>query len=341
MKKLRELGIKVGHLEPGAFDAITDIDGVGVGHVDIGEADLNTGLSVVSPYPPAIKERALFVGRWSLDDGGAASGLGVAEDFGTFSSPIALAPAPVFGRVYEAMIQQGVQRDSGLSTNAGWPPIVLGLDDGAWNDARRVYDSVREQHLDRALAAAVGGAVAEGNVGIGRALRAFGIRGGVGTASRLAGRYTVGIFVAVNGGVPASLYIDGQSLQGEGMAELSGPQEFVAVVATDAPLVPLQLRALAQRGALGAARCRLWNAHTRTGQVVAFSSVESEKSTVNEVLRERPYVGKQALYTLFAAACEAMEAAVLSAMLSAQPLQVGERELGVLRAELVQKLKGN
>jgi len=341
MKRLRELGIRVGRLQPGALDAITDVDGVEVGHVDIGDSDLNSGLSVVSPYPRAVKERELFVGRWSLDEGGAVSGLGVAEDFGTFSSPIVFAPAPVFGRVYEALIQQGIQRDSGLSTNAGWPPVVMGLDDGAWNDVRRIYENVRGEHLDRVLRIAVGGEVSEGNVGIGRALRAFGVRGGVGTASRRAGRYTVGVFVAVNGGGPERLSIDGHFLQDEVEVESSGPQEFSAVVATDAPLLPLQLRALAQRGALGAGRCGLWNADTRAGQVVAFSNVESGKSTVSDVLQERLYTEDKELYALFAAACEAMEAAVLSALLSAKPLQIGERVLGVLRADLAQKLKGN
>ncbi len=342
MKRLRELGVEVGHLQPGPLDAITDVDGVAVGHVSIGGDSLNLGLSAVLPYSLAIKERELFAGRWSLDGGGAISGLAVVEDFGTFSSPIVFAPAPVFGRVYEALIQQGIQRDSGLSTNAGWPPVVIGVDDGAWNDARRVYESAREEDVQRVLATAGDGELAEGNIGIGRALRAFGVRGGVGTASRLVEPYTVGIFVAVNGGLPAGLSIDGHSLQqGEGRTAPSGPQEFAAVVATDAPLVAFELNALAQRAALGAGRCGLWNAHTRAGQVWAFSNVESEESSVDKTLNERPSIDDKALYALFAAACEAMEAAVLSALLAAQPLRVGGRELGVLPVEMVQKLKGN
>lgn len=340
MKKLRELGVEVGHLPAGSFDAITDIEGVRVGHVHIGDEGLNIGMSAVLPYALEIKERELSVGRWALDGGGAISGLGVAEDFGTFSSPIVLAPAPVFGRVYEALIQHGIGRDSGLSTDAGWPPVVIGIDDGVANDTRRVYESAREEDVQQVLAAAGSGEVAEGNIGVGRALRAFGLRGGVGTASRLTDRYGVGVFVAANGGLPSGLVVDGYSLLPEASAPTSGPQEFAAVVATDAPLAAFELRALAQRCALGAGRCGLWNSFTREGQVVAFSTVEFKKSSVDKTLKERSAIEDDELYALFAACVEAIEAAVLSALVAATPLRIGERELGVLPAAALQKLKG-
>lgn len=340
MKGLRALGVEVGGLPAGTLDAITDIEGVQVGHIAMGGEDLNIGMSAVLPYSLDVKERELSIGRWSLDGGGAISGLGVAEDFGAFSSPIVFAPAPVFGRVYEALIQQGIQRDSGLSTGAGWPPIVLGVDDGAANDARRVYESAREEDVQRVLAAASSGEIAEGNVGIGRALRAFGVRGGVGTASRLAGSYSVGVFVAVNGGLPTGLVVAGQSLLSETGAPSLGPQEFAAVIATDAPLAAFELRALAQRGGLGAGRCGLWNPHTRAGQVLAFSTVESKESTVDKTLKERPALEDDELYALFAACVEAVEAAILSALVAATPLRVGGQTLGVLPAAALQKLKG-
>ena len=82
----------------GPHNAIVDVAGVSVGHVDIRTPDLHTGLTAIVPYPAAVAERKLFIGRFSIDGGDAMSGLGVAEDFGTFSSPIVLAPAPVVGR---------------------------------------------------------------------------------------------------------------------------------------------------------------------------------------------------------------------------------------------------
>ena len=179
MKTLHREGIQIGQFESGARDSIADVRGVRVGHVDIEVEDAQIGLSIVEPYPFSEEKRRLYIGRWSLDGGGSTSGLGVAEDFGTLSAPIAVVPGPAFGRAYEALIHQSIRRDRGLSTDAGWPPFVIGMDDGVWNDARRVYESVEQRDLNQALSDA-SEAFLEGSVGIGRSLRAFGLRGGGG-----------------------------------------------------------------------------------------------------------------------------------------------------------------
>lgn len=336
MKKIHQLALRIGQLPSGARDSIADVEGVQVGHAAVQMERASVGLSVVVPYPRSVGQRTLFAGRWALDGGGAASGLGVVEDFGTLSSPMAFAPAPVFGRVYEALIHQGIGRDSGLSTDAGWPPIVIGIDDGAWNDARRVYESVQQRDVDRAIDDA-SKHVAEGNVGIGHALRAFGLRGGVGTASRLVDGQCVGIFVAVNGGLSGDLRVGGRTVSTAG-AVPGGPQEFAAVVATDAALLPFQLRALAQRAGLGAGRCGLWNTGTREAQVWAFSTAVAQDDAQRPALEQVEATSDQVLYGLFAAAAEAMEAAVLSALLEAEPLVKDERILQALSADALRQM---
>ena len=142
----------------GPHNAIVDVAGVSVGHVDIRTPDLHTGLTAIVPYPAAVAERKLFIGRFSIDGGDAMSGLGVAEDFGTFSSPIVLAPTPVVGRVYESLIRHSLGRDTGLSTVAGWPPVVVGIDDTAVNDPVLVRKVLTHAHADEALTS-VGSAV--------------------------------------------------------------------------------------------------------------------------------------------------------------------------------------
>ena len=109
MKTLHREGIQIGQFESGARDSIADVRGVRVGHVDIEVEDAQIGLSVVEPYPFSEEKRRLYIGRWSLDGGGSTSGLGVAEDFGTLSAPIAVVPGPAFGRTYEALIHQGIR----------------------------------------------------------------------------------------------------------------------------------------------------------------------------------------------------------------------------------------
>ena len=328
MKALHRVGIQIGKFEPGARDSIADVKGVRVGHVDIEVEDSQIGLSVVEPYPLSGEKRRLYIGRWALDGGGSISGLGVAEDFGTLSAPIAVVPGPAFGRAYEALIHQGIRRDSGLSTDAGWPPFVMGMDDGVWNDARRVYESVGQRDVDRALSAA-SEVVLEGSVGIGRSLRAFGLRGGVGSASRRVGPQHIGAFVVVNGGLPGDLSVNGQAVRITD-STAGGPQEFVAVLATDAPLLPFQLRALAQRAALGASRCNLWNPLTREAQVCVFTTRKSEDDATNVELERISATDDDVLYALFQAGAETVEAATVSALCEAQPLQINGRSLGAL-----------
>ena len=301
----------------GPHNAIVDVAGVSVGYVDIRTPDLrlssgqslHTGLTAIVPYPASVGERKLFIGRFSIDGGDAMSGLGVAEDFGTFSSPIVLAPTPVVGRVYESLIRHSLGRDTGLSTEAGWPPVVVGIDDTAVNDPALVRKVLTHAHADAALSSA-GSAVPTGNAGVGGGLLAFGYKGGIGTASRRAGEYALGVLAAVNGG--RELHWAGRVLPvGEGAG---GPQTFAAVVATDAPLIPRQLERLAGRTALGLARTGLWNPHTHEGLVLAFSTT----GIIQEPDAPVRMVGEEKLYGLFAAGAAAAEAAVVDALLAAE-----------------------
>ena len=167
MSRLRALGINIGDYLPGRQNAITDIRGVSVGHADIRAASLRTGITAVLPYGPDIAKRKLFIGRFAVDGGAVMSGLGVAEDFGTFSSPIVLAPAPVVGRVYEALIRYGLARDTGLGTETGWPPVVVGVDDTAYNEPALTYEKLTQAYVHEALANARADKVVMGDVGIG------------------------------------------------------------------------------------------------------------------------------------------------------------------------------
>ena len=203
MSRLRDLGLAVGGLSPGQRNAITDVGGVRVGQVEFIDPPLRSGLTGIIPHPFDVERRRLFVGRWALDGGDGMTGLGVAEDFGTMSSPIFFAPAAVAGKVYDGLIQHGVSRDPGLSTDAGWPPVVVPVDQAAGNPPADLRRRVNEEVVNRVLQAA-GEVVAEGAVGIGSGLSCFGYIGGIGSASRIARvdghERTVGVLEAASGG---------------------------------------------------------------------------------------------------------------------------------------------
>ena len=334
MIRLRDLGLAVGYLGVGRQNAITDVEGVSVGQVEIGAGGLHSGLTAVVPYPADVGERRLFIGRYALDGGDGLTGLGVAEDFGTFSTPIVLAPRAAAGRVYDALIQYGLGRDPGLSTTTGWPPMVMGVDDTYVNPAVETYRQVGEEHVGQALREGIGGAVREGNAGIGAGLCAFGFKGGVGTASRQVevegGDYNIGVLVAANAGAAAGLCVDRfpLGLQGDDNAA-TRPQTFAAVVATDAPLLPRQLDRLAGRASLGLTRVGLIDAATREGVILAFSTRPPQLGE-GEVVEQMQSVDEALLSTFFGAAAEAGEEAVLNALLAAEQLEVRDVALAAL-----------
>ena len=297
--RLRDLGLKVGQLSPGPGNWITDVVGVGVGHAAIGGAGLCSGITAIVPYPPQVKERRLFIGRYALDRGSAMTGLQVLEDFGTFSSPIVLAPPAAMGRVYQGLLSYGLRRDPGLDIDTGWPPLIVGVED--LNPPDQIYHGASEAHLETALQAAQGGQAQEGNAGIGRGLRAFGVKGGVGTSSRQCalegGSFTVGALVAGSGG--SRLWVDGYPIDSWLKTAQESAGAFAAVLATDAPLLSNQLDRLAQRAAMGLARVGLLDAATREGVVLAFSTAGPQGEGVEEQVE---MAGEEVLPLLFRAA---------------------------------------
>lgn len=327
--RLRDLDIAIGSSQPGPANAITDVPGVRVGHADViastGTAsNLATGITAIIPYDRT--PRRFFAGRYALDGGDGFTGLAVTEDFGALSTPIVLAPAAAVGKVYDGLIRYGLGLAAHLPEDAGWPPVVIGVDDSGVNDPVVVHASVAQDHLDSALETARGGEVEEGAVGVGAGLVSFGVRGGVGTASRslqVDGRQChAGVLVAANGGEPARLSVDGVPVSGQLSVTAAAPgvpRTAVAVVATDAPCDPRQLDRLAGRAALGLTRVGLLDALTREGLVIAVStSGLDDAGGETGITSSIQMTSEQVLPALFAAAAEACEEAVLNALLAAR-----------------------
>ncbi len=291
--------------KPTPRSAITDVPGVQVAHLTVAEGEVQTGVTVVLPYPPAVRHRKLFLGASGGGEGQGWTGLEVAEDFGTFSSPIVLCNATTVGAAYDALITRGYRRDPELPADDGWPPLVIGIDDGHLNDLRR--RRVGHDEVLRALEAASDAAPARGSVGIGRGLVAFGGKGGVGDAAQAtrigASEAVVGVLLVANGGGAR----EGARAQAPG---------FVAIVATDAPLWPEELRALAERavGGLAGADARLGLAFS-TGNPIDGSG-EAPAGKRHQARR----VGEEGLAALIEATEAASRAALGRALTEARPV---------------------
>jgi D-aminopeptidase len=188
--RARELGIAIGELEPGALDAITDVAGVRVGHTTLREGDaIRTGVTVVVP-----PELPCFAGAHRLNGNGELTGLEWVRESGLLTSQIGLTNTYSVGVVRDAIVEVRVREGSDL-----WHlPVVGETYDGFLNDIEGMH--VRAQHLFAALESAAGGPVDEGCVGSGTGMSCHGFKGGIGTASRRAGEWTVGVLVQANHG---------------------------------------------------------------------------------------------------------------------------------------------
>jgi D-aminopeptidase len=349
--KARDLGIRIGHGEPGPDDAITDVPGVRVGHATliegegpliVGRGPVRTGVTVILPHPDGIWTDPLFAGCHRLNGNGELTGLEWVRESGQLTSPIGLTNTHSVGVVRDALIAHEVRERPAHELFWGLP-VVGETWDGVLNDVNGQH--VRPEHVERALAAAAGGPVAQGNVGGGTGMVCHGFKGGIGTASRVLaeaeGGFRVGVLVQANHGRRERLRIDGvpvgeaiptsavpaPSPPGAGAygAGSAGSGSIIVVVATDAPLLPVQCGRLAQRAGLGIARTGGVGEHWSGDLFLAFSTANRGVGSA-DLGRRTPLTHQVTVLSnahvtpLFDAVVEATEEAIVNALLSAETM---------------------
>ena len=338
--RARDLGIAFSGT-PGRCNAITDVPGVRVGHTTLiegsgplttGVGPIRTGVTVILPRLEPMWLRPAFAGTHRLNGNGEMTGLEWVRQSGMLTSPIALTNTHSVGIVRDALIAWEVsERKQG---ELFWRlPVVAETFDGVLNDINGQH--VRPEHVMSAIESASDGRVAEGNVGSGTGMMCHGFKGGIGTSSRLVemagSKFTVGVLVQANHGSRKRLSILGVPI-GEMISDddaphalstrLDGAGSIIGVVATDAPMIPLQLDALAQRVGLGVARNGGLGEHASGDLFFAFSTA-NEALTPNDVLDLGPLTSKIEMISLnyidpfYEAVVEATEEAIVNAMVAA------------------------
>ena len=329
--RLRELGVAIGRGVPGPENAITDVPGVGVGHVTIwrdepeppaGRGIGRSGVTVVVPREPGTLVRTpVAAGASVLNGAGELTSFNVIREWGIVETPVYLTATMAVGRIYDGAVAAAVAADPSVGVDVFVIPVVAECDDGWLSEARVVQ--VEPTDAGRALEAASAGRVVEGAVGAGTGMIAFGYKAGIGTASRRVPELdaVLGVLVLANFGVRRELRVDGVSvgelLGGVGARETPAGS-CIAVVATDASLGPHELTRIARRCSLGLARVGSV-AYDGSGEIfLALSMGRAQPLRHDE------------LDPLFTATVEATEEAVLNALWAA-PEVVG-RELRVAPA---------
>ena len=310
--RTRDLEITIGELEPGTHDAITDVEGVRVGHTTVlAGDDVRTGVTVVVP-----PELPLFAGCHRLNGNGELTGLEWVRESGLLTTPIGITNTFSVGVVRDAIAAESAE-------DGDWAlPVVGETYDGFLNDAKGQH--VTAEHARRALAEAKGGDVAEGSVGGGTGMICHGFKGGIGTASRRAGDHVVGVLVQANHGRRSRFRVNGVPV-GEAIGERIPQPNYddagsiIGIVATDAPLLPHQCDRLAQRACLGVARVGGLGENSSGDLFFAFASGNRALDGTTGTLNVSMLPNEQ-IDPLFEAVVDATEEAILNALLAAETM---------------------
>ena len=342
--RARDLGVPfVG--EPGVFNAITDVQGVEVGYSTIisgegenhiGKGPIRTGVTAIFPRGKAKKFSPVYANWYSLNGNGEMTGTTWVTESGFLETPIMITNTNSVGVVRDAVLKWYVDTDW-YSGEDWWYtyPVVAETYDGFLNDIYGFH--VKEKHVLEAIENASSGKIAEGNVGGGTGMMCLGFKGGTGTASRVfkikEETYTVGAIVQSNFGAKRNLSIAGVPV---GMAlkdtlgyTFNGPPKsrrqegdgsIIVVIATDVPLLPHQLKRIAQRIPLGVGIVGGRGSNGSGDIFLAFSTANETAFNRDETTTVKSMSNDQ-LMPVFEATVQAVEEAIINAMIAAETME--------------------
>jgi L-aminopeptidase/D-esterase-like protein len=334
--RARDLGIPFDG-DPGPLNAITDVAGVWVGHTTlisgsgklrVGAGPIRTGVTAVLPRGADSRSNPVFAAWFSQNGNGEMTGTAWIEESGFLEGPVMMTNTHSVGVVRDATIKWRVVHGAADATGYWWSlPVVAETWDGWLNDINGFH--VKPEDAFHALDGAHGGAVEEGSVGGGTGMICNGYKGGIGTASRRLraedGAYTVGVLVQCNYGTRDNLRIAGIPVG----REIPAPEPYafmpsdvaehgsiIVIVATDAPLLPHQLKRLAHRVTLGLGRNGSISGNESGDIFVAFSTANSAAAAAQHVV-DLKMLPNDSLDPVFRATVESTEEAIVNAMVAA------------------------
>src|SRR6266481_4976214 len=331
--RARDLGVPFDG-NPGANNAITDVHAVEVGHttlisgtgkLKVGEGPVRTGVTAIHPRGKDAND-SVFGAWFTLNGNGEMTGTTWLEDSGFLNGPILITNTHSVGVVRDAVIAWKVKRGEPDMEGYWWSlPVVAETWDGFLNDINGFH--VKPEHVFHALDTAHGGPVEEGNVGGGTGMICNEFKGGIGTASRVLeakqGGYTVGVLVQCNYGDREQLRIAGVPVGREipeNPAYGRDQGSIVVIVATDAPVIPTQLKRVARRVTLGLGRDGSFSGDGSGDIFIAFSTANPGAAGAKG-LHQLAMLPNQRLNPIFLATVQATEEAVVNAMVAAKTMK--------------------
>lgn len=356
-QRARELGLPMPG-ETGTYNAITDVPGVLVGYetlnsyenpsLQTGSLPVQTGVTAILPTGFDTRPRPVWAGQFALNGNGEMTGTHWVHDGGYFVGPVLLTNTHAVGAVHQASTQWILQQyGAAWQANHLWAmPVVGETYDGALNDINGMH--VKPEHALSAIERAASGPIAEGNVGGGAGMIAYEFKGGTGTASRrldIAGKtHHVGVLVQANHGLRPWLNVLGVRVGQEMTADripdmLTERGSIVCIIATDLPLLPGQLNKLARRATIGIGRGGTPGGNDSGDMFLAFSTAnDMDLPQLSGPWRQMQCLNDGLLDPVYLAVVEAVDEAVLNAMLMAHDTPTARPQGSVCRAIDPQKL---
>ena len=331
--RARDLGISF-EGTPGKLNAITDVPGVEVGYttlisgegkLEVGKGPVRTGVTAILPRGHGSLNDPVYAGFFSLNGNGEMTGTAWIEESGFLEGPIIITNTHSVGVARDAVIAWRVKHGAADKTGYWWSlPVVAETWDGWLNDINGFH--VKPEHVWHALDSAHGGPIEEGSVGGGTGMISYEFKGGNGTASRKIEirssrdespqTFMVGVFLQANFGRRPQLTIAGvpvgKEIPGEVYKQESG--SCIAVVATDAPLLPTQLKRLARRVSLGLARTGTISGNGSGDLLIAFSTANPNVANPDQITHDAQTIPNDLMDPLFAGVVQATEEAVVNVL---------------------------
>ncbi len=347
--RARALGIPFDGVA-GRFNAITDVEGVKVGYSTLIEGEggqaVRTGVTAVLPRKQAT-DNPVFAGVFSLNGNGEMTGTHWIEESGFLEGPVLITNTHSVGVVRDATIQWRIRHGEPDASGYWWSlPVVAETYDGHLNDINGFH--VKPQHVFAALDGAQGGEIAEGNVGGGTGMICHEFKCGTGTSSRVVkidkSEYRLGVLVQANYGIRGELRVAGvpvgKVLQNDLLwSEPKDTGSIIIVIATDAPLLPHQLKRIARRASLGLARNGSYSGNGSGDIFIAFSTANAAASQV--AMTSLTALGNEQLDPLFLATAQAVEESIINALIAARPMTgyKGRKAAAIDHQALIKLLK--
>jgi L-aminopeptidase/D-esterase-like protein len=334
--RARDLGVPFDGT-PGPLNAISDVAGVTVGHttlisgtgkLEVGKGPVRTGVTAVFPRGKEVNDTGVFAGWWSLNGNGEMTGTTWVEESGILTGPVMITNTHSVGVVRDAVIQWTVAHRKVGPDDDWWSlPVVAETWDGYLNDINGFH--VKAEDAFHAIDSSHGGSVEEGAVGGGTGMVCNGFKGGIGTSSRRLsekdGGYTVGVLVQCNygsrqnfrvAGIPVGREIPSDDPYAFAPDDITERGSIIVIVATDAPLLPHQLKRLARRVSLGLGRNGSISGNGSGDIFIAFSTANTGGAAVDRVV-DLKMLPNDKLNPVFAATVEATEESIINAMVAA------------------------